>query len=256
MFLGSGVCDDIIPEPARNRPGTGCLQYPEQAAGAAPEASLFSGAVTPLPIDPAGPWYAVSAGLRADLFARALHPRGFVTGADRGFGPNMMLRRREALRSLKGPLVLGPGPALRKGKRVFPFGDASGMIARLERGAGARVSHGPGLPDGSGVHAETGTESRNRRGDPRAASPARLAGAGAHGLRGAPPGGADLAGPLARWPDPAGRVPARAALRVQLASGAGERGVVRAFRPCGRQGRGAEGTCRGSRRALTPAPTG
>jgi hypothetical protein len=217
---------------------------------------MFSGAVTPLPVDPAGPCYGASAGLRADLFARALHPAQLRHPGGQGLRPDMRLRCGEALRSLRGPLVPGRGSGPRKGKRVFPSGDASGMIARLQRGAGARVSHDPGLPDGSGVHAATGTQSRTQRGDPRAASPARLAGEGAHGHRVAPPGGLDLAGPPARGPDRAGRAPVRAPLQVQLASGASERGVVRAFRPCGRQGRGSEGTCRGPRRALTPAPTG
>jgi glucosyl-dolichyl phosphate glucuronosyltransferase len=133
--------DDIIPEPD-------WLQCLEQAADETPEASIFGGAITPLPIDPVGPWYEASAGLRADLFAFTLHPRGFVTGADTIFGPNMMLRRSEALRSLKGPFVLGPSSVLRKGKRVFPLGDESEMIARLEREGArsmfvpqARVSH-------------------------------------------------------------------------------------------------------------------
>lgn len=133
--------DDIIPEPD-------WLQQLEQAADETPEASIFGGSIMPLPIDPVGPWYEASAGLKADLFAFTLYPRGFVTGADTIFGPNMMLRHGEALRSLKGPFVLGPSSVVRKGKRVFPLGDESEMIARLEREGAksmfvpeARVSH-------------------------------------------------------------------------------------------------------------------
>ena len=109
--------DDIIPEP-------GWLEQLEQAADETPEASIFGGAITPLPIDPVGPWYDASAGL------------------------NMMLRHGEALRSLKVPFLLGPSLVVRKGKRVFPLGDESEMIARLEREGAksmfvpeARVSH-------------------------------------------------------------------------------------------------------------------
>ncbi len=133
--------DDIIPEPD-------WLQQLEQAADETPEASIFGGAITPLPIDPVGPWYEASAGFNGDLFAFTLQPRGLVTGADTIFGPNMMLRRGEALRSLKAPFMLGPSLVVRKGKRVFPLGDESEMIARLEREGAksmfvpeARVSH-------------------------------------------------------------------------------------------------------------------
>lgn len=106
---------------------------------------MFSGAVTPLPIDPAGPCYEASAGLRADLFARALHPARPRHPGGQGLRPDMMLRRGEALRSLRGPLVLGRGSGPRKGKRVFPSGDACGMIARLERGVQGRKGRCSGL---------------------------------------------------------------------------------------------------------------
>ena len=179
----------------------------------------------------------------------------------------MVLRRGEALRSLQGPFVLGPGSALRKGKRVFPLGDESGMIARLDpegarsmSAAQARVSHM--VRD---FRTDLGFILQRAQNNARGAAirallashawPARARMATDSFLRGAwiRPGLllAGLSGPVR-----AGRAPVCAALRVQLASGAGERGVVRAFRPGGRQGRGSEGTCRGSRRALTPAATG
>jgi len=133
--------DDIIPE-------QDWLQQLERAADETPEASVFGGTITLLPIDPVGPWYEASAGFKGDLFAFTVHPRGPANGADTIFGPNMMLRHGETLRSLKGPFVLGPSSVVRKGKRVFPLGDESEMIAKLEREGAksmfvpeARVSH-------------------------------------------------------------------------------------------------------------------
>jgi hypothetical protein len=104
--------DDILPE-------ADWLVCLEQAADQMPDASVFGGSITPLPIDPVGPWYEASAGFKGDLFAFTLHPRGFVTGADTIFGPNMMLRLDEAVRSLKGPFVLGPSSAVRREREYF-----------------------------------------------------------------------------------------------------------------------------------------
>lgn len=122
--------DDILPAPD-------WLQRLELAADEAPEASVFGGAITPFPIDQTGSWYAAAKAFDADLFSFSLHPRGPVKGADTIFGPNMMLRQAEAVKALKGPFVLGPSSATKNGKRTFPLGDESEMIARLERG-GAR----------------------------------------------------------------------------------------------------------------------
>ena len=122
--------DDILPAPD-------WLQCLEAAADEAPEVSVFGGAIMPHPIDQTGPWYNASEAFKSELFAFTLQRRGLVTGADTIFGPNMMLRHGQAIMSLKEPLVLGPSSSLKNGKRVFPLGDESEMIARLER-AGAK----------------------------------------------------------------------------------------------------------------------
>lgn len=117
---------DIIPEPDG-------LQGLEQAADETPEASLFGGAITPLPVERYARGMRPQRAWGRTCLPSPLHPRGFVTGADTIFGPNLLLRRSEALRSLKGPFVLGSSSVLTVGKRVFARGDVSEMIARLER---------------------------------------------------------------------------------------------------------------------------
>lgn len=110
MFFGSGACNDIIPEPARtgpeparNRPGTGLPAIPRtggrRGSGGQPVQRRGHAAAG----CPAGPCYEASAGLRADLFARALHPARLRHPGGQGLRPDMRLRRGEALRSLMGP---------------------------------------------------------------------------------------------------------------------------------------------------------
>lgn len=159
-----------------------------QAADETPEASLFGGAITPLPVEQYARGMRPQRALGRTCLPSPLHPRGFFTGANTIFGPNLLLRRSEALRSLKGPFVLGSSSVLTVGKRVFARGDVSEMIVRLEREGAksmsvpeARASLGPGLPGGSGFHAVTGTELGTRRGGRRAASLTGLAAEGAHG---------------------------------------------------------------------------
>lgn len=118
--------DDILPEP-------GWLRALEAAADAHPETSIFGGAIQPVPIDELGPWYDASEDYALDLFGRTRDVSGPVNGADVIFGPNMMMRREAALAALTDPAPLGPSPAGRSGKRIFPLGDESEMIDRLEK---------------------------------------------------------------------------------------------------------------------------
>lgn len=118
--------DDIIPD-------ADWLQRLEAAADANPQASIFGGAIDPAPIDAVGPWYAATVSHLSDLFSRTQAPAGPVKGTDKIFGPNMMLRLEEARTVLAQSNVLGPSSVLRGGRRVFPLGDETQMIASLER---------------------------------------------------------------------------------------------------------------------------
>lgn len=133
--------DDILPD-------ADWLQQLEAAADANPQAAIFGGTIDPTPIDDVGPWFAASETYHVDLFARARGPAGPVKGADTIFGPNMMIRLPEAQRALAQASALGPSSSQRKGKRVFPLGDETEMIALLERAGSqaifvpeARVGH-------------------------------------------------------------------------------------------------------------------
>lgn len=133
--------DDILPDP-------GWLAQLEKAADSHPEASIFGGTIEPYPVDTPGSWYTATGDYQADLFSKALSPAGPVIGADTIFGPNMMLRLEAARAGLNAPTSLGPSPAVKNGKRVFPLGDESEMLSRLESaGAGsifvpeAKVKH-------------------------------------------------------------------------------------------------------------------
>lgn len=123
--------DDILPEP-------GWLAELEAAADQHPEASIFGGAIEPFPIEATSGWYTASSDYEVDLFSKAEAPAGPVLGADTIFGPNMMLRLDAAKAGLSASTTLGPSPAVKNGKRVFPLGDESEMLSRLEA-AGARA---------------------------------------------------------------------------------------------------------------------
>ncbi|MFN7180031.1 glycosyltransferase family A protein [Hyphomonas sp.] len=123
--------DDILPEP-------GWLAQLEAAADRHPEAGIFGGAIEPIPIEATGDWYAAACDYEVDLFSKADAPAGPVIGADTIFGPNMMLRLDAAKAGLSASTALGPSPAVKNGKRVFPLGDESEMLSRLEA-AGAQA---------------------------------------------------------------------------------------------------------------------
>lgn len=118
--------DDIQPEPD-------WLVRLEEAADGNPDAGIFGGEIVPVPIDEVSPWYAAAEDYSGDLFARTNAARGMVCGADKIFGPNLMLRLDHAKAGLSETMTLGPSRAGHKGRRIFPLGDESEMIARLER---------------------------------------------------------------------------------------------------------------------------
>lgn len=118
--------DDIVPV-------TDWLQRLEAAADAHPEASIFGGSIDPAPIEAVGPWYAAATTHLSDLFSQTLAPAGLVKGEHAIFGPNMMLRLEDARTVLAQASVLGPSSVERGGRRVFPLGDETQMIASLER---------------------------------------------------------------------------------------------------------------------------
>ncbi len=93
--------DDILTAPD-------WLRALEAAADANPEAAIFGGTIEPTPIDTVSPSFAASENYHVDLFARANGPPGPVKGADRIFGPNMMIRLPKTRAALAEVSVLGP----------------------------------------------------------------------------------------------------------------------------------------------------
>ena len=124
--------DDILPD-------TGWLRALERAADKNPTASIFGGGIEPRPIEPVTGWYEAARDYYYDLFGRISLPYGVVSGADTIFGPSMMMRQAEAMKALSRSDALGPTFTLKGGKRVFPLGDESEMIARLERAGAVSV---------------------------------------------------------------------------------------------------------------------
>lgn len=115
------------------RPERDWLVRLEAAADAHPDAGIFGGEIVPVPIDEVSPWYEAARDYEGDLFGRTRAPRGPVCGADTIFGPNLMMRLEHARSGLAEAIALGPSPAGQNGRRTFPLGDESEMIARLER---------------------------------------------------------------------------------------------------------------------------
>lgn len=133
--------DDVEPDP------DWLLAY-EAAADQHPEAGLFGGSITPMPIDPLSPWFEASLGQRAELFAQTELGDGPVEDACAHiFGPNFMLRRPHLDLLERVGATIGPTFADGRSRR-FPMGEDTLLVSLaqqdgvLARGvAGAGVGH-------------------------------------------------------------------------------------------------------------------